>query len=392
MCRFTAAVLIVCTLALPTTAQAPARQPARAEDPHALVRGWYRQFLDREPDPAGLTNWVKELAAGTDPAAVLATILASDEYYLRAGRSPQGFAREVLVDLTGREPDPQELRQWARQAGRPEERHALALDILKRHSQALLPPADPAARDFLGIVQERTRVLATELERLQEDVVAELGGQQERELYRRADAVLGDVRHFQRSLRAGADRQHLAKDFGELDRKLHALLGEVRAVGPAHRALQRAAHRVEQADQQLHAALAHRPGGAEPARAEVKRQTHALLAEAREFERTARYALANDRAGAHAEKSVREFARALEHFHTSLDQGEGKRHLREDYAAVDKAWAHVVEHLNALPPAEGHRHLRGQARRLDALEEEVRRLVGAPGERGRVIIQYGRPR
>lgn len=48
---------------------------------------WYRTFLRREPDAGGLTNFTRALDGGMHPETALAVMLASPEYFGRAGQS-----------------------------------------------------------------------------------------------------------------------------------------------------------------------------------------------------------------------------------------------------------------------------------------------------------------
>jgi FkbM family methyltransferase len=57
-----------------TTAQTP------EQDHAAIVRGLYRGFLGREPDPAGLQYWSARLRDGASPDELLAGLMASGEY------------------------------------------------------------------------------------------------------------------------------------------------------------------------------------------------------------------------------------------------------------------------------------------------------------------------
>lgn len=67
------------------------------EHEHAdLVRGLYRGFLGREPDPAGLDYWSARLAEGASVDALLAALTASDEYRLA------GSGRRSRAGLQGR--------------------------------------------------------------------------------------------------------------------------------------------------------------------------------------------------------------------------------------------------------------------------------------------------
>jgi FkbM family methyltransferase len=54
--------------------------PMPEQDHAAVVRGLYRGFLGREPDPAGLQYWTDRLREGAGPEALLAGLMASDEY------------------------------------------------------------------------------------------------------------------------------------------------------------------------------------------------------------------------------------------------------------------------------------------------------------------------
>ena len=49
-------------------------------------------------------TWASSLREGTPPVQVLATILGSDEYAIRAGATPDGFIRTLFFYLTGRPP------------------------------------------------------------------------------------------------------------------------------------------------------------------------------------------------------------------------------------------------------------------------------------------------
>jgi FkbM family methyltransferase len=56
----------------------PAQTPE--QDHAAIVRGLYRGFLGRAPDPAGLEYWSERLRGGASPDELLAGLMASSEY------------------------------------------------------------------------------------------------------------------------------------------------------------------------------------------------------------------------------------------------------------------------------------------------------------------------
>ncbi len=380
-------------LTFPWSARAQEPVPLRAGvtvDPVAQVQAWYRQFLDRDVDPTGLASWTDQLRRGQPPAAVLASILSSEEYYQRAGSTPEGFVRALFQDLTRRAPPQQEWRDWERRA-RSEDRKTIAQNLVQRYAQAWQPPADVGQRSYLANIQERARWLLAELERFQEDAVVELRGQRERELYQRADAVLTDLRHFRRSLHGSVAREHLVDDFRRMDRKLHDLLETVHAYGDKFPSLQRAAARVRQADQQLHYALFQGDTSEVTTKQVVARQAHALAWEAQEFERIARFALTSDRPGRQAlEADVHAFTEAAEHLHKGLRAGFNRQHLLRDMRAMEQTWSRVVRGLRVLTPRENVFLVR-RAERLDLALDRLHRQLALEGERTRFIVPLDQP-
>jgi hypothetical protein len=83
------------------------QQSAEAEQ----VRGWYRDYLGREPGPE-LTAWVELLRGGMSPLDVQATILGSDEFFNQKGRDPQTFVLETLQAITWQAPTNTDMRRW----------------------------------------------------------------------------------------------------------------------------------------------------------------------------------------------------------------------------------------------------------------------------------------
>ncbi|MFN4257704.1 MAG: DUF4214 domain-containing protein [Gemmataceae bacterium] len=79
--------------------------------PEMLVNGWYRQYLNRAPDPAA-SQWIQALRTGTSPTVVQSAILGSPEYLRKHGNSRPGFVRGLYQDILGRQPNPKELNHW----------------------------------------------------------------------------------------------------------------------------------------------------------------------------------------------------------------------------------------------------------------------------------------
>ena len=142
MCR---SVILSCLTLLAAGLLAPAQyryhwyheahRRAYPERPEELVRSWYEKFLNREPDPDGLATWAGAIRNGQPPEQVLAGILNSDEYYAKAGNSPEGFIETLFQDVVGRRPTDREFDYWVRRAYR-ESRTDVAYALLARYPQS----------------------------------------------------------------------------------------------------------------------------------------------------------------------------------------------------------------------------------------------------------------
>src|SRR5262249_29290088 len=199
--------VLTCFLLLPCSLHAqfpssltPQQRPPASTNPTARVRGWYRQFFNREMD-RGALRWINDLQRGLDPNQVLAQILSSDEYYQLAGSTPEGFVRQLFDDLRGREPTRDELRDWTRRL-QTLKREQVALALI-REGPGPQPPTPPADADYFAELEDAIRRVGDKLEDLSDDIVDELEGKRERELVRRTEAVTDELRAFQRVARPG---------------------------------------------------------------------------------------------------------------------------------------------------------------------------------------------
>ncbi|HEV3446786.1 MAG TPA: DUF4214 domain-containing protein [Gemmataceae bacterium] len=124
-----------------------AHRRAFPENPENLVRTWYEKYLNREPDPDGLSTWVGALVSGQSPESVLAGILNSDEYYIRAGNTPDGFIQKLFTDVVGRQPTPRELDYWMNrlyQSGRQDTAMPCSAAIRRTGKGRFMIPMAPA--------------------------------------------------------------------------------------------------------------------------------------------------------------------------------------------------------------------------------------------------------
>jgi len=132
MKRFLLPVVVVLLSAVPTHAH------FGPEEARGVVRGWYERFLEREPDPPSRI-WVEKLLRAQrnrlpHPGAhVLAEILSTQEYYNKAGNTPEGFVNLLYRQLTGNSPLGGELRYWVNRVYR-EQRYDAAYAMVLRYS------------------------------------------------------------------------------------------------------------------------------------------------------------------------------------------------------------------------------------------------------------------
>lgn len=101
-------------------------------DPSEMVRSWYLRYLDREPDTIGAQSWIEALRQGYRPEMVLAGMLGSQEYYQRAGGTPNGFIQKLMTDITRQYPDRRQYDYWIRRF-HAERREDLAYSLISRY-------------------------------------------------------------------------------------------------------------------------------------------------------------------------------------------------------------------------------------------------------------------
>lgn len=140
---------------LPVRAQynaPPPPPPGEMGGGRALVDSWFRHFLHRPPGTGNLAA-AQGIDEGTaSPEMTLAGILASDEYYNRAGNDDRRYLFQLFNDLAGRPPSPGEADYWwHRLVENPEGtegRVQVAYHMILRYPQgtAVTPPPAPEYR------------------------------------------------------------------------------------------------------------------------------------------------------------------------------------------------------------------------------------------------------
>jgi hypothetical protein len=125
---------LILALCLGLVVVLPAKARFAPDNAATLVRSWYRHFLGRDADPAGLSGWTAHLQNGASPNWVLSNILGSDEYFSRVGNTADSFVQGLFEDVLGRKPTRQEFRIWRRKLER-ETYQQTAFDFLRRYAR-----------------------------------------------------------------------------------------------------------------------------------------------------------------------------------------------------------------------------------------------------------------
>lgn len=100
----------------------------------------FQLFLERAPSNADLAYWTQKMGTPGTPSLsrgsgdelyITAAILGSDEFYIKAGNTPQGWINALYHDLLGRPAEVGALTFWENQlAANPTDRDGLVRDIL----------------------------------------------------------------------------------------------------------------------------------------------------------------------------------------------------------------------------------------------------------------------
>lgn len=139
--RQSCVLVALAVLSLPL-APAPGQPPYRPDQldlrNNAMIDGWYRRYL-RRPAESYRAEAVAMLRAGTARETVLASILASPEYYNLAGGDERRFIPRLVADVTGRTATPREVRSLFDRMRR-EERSQAIYEFLMLHPEGLSVP------------------------------------------------------------------------------------------------------------------------------------------------------------------------------------------------------------------------------------------------------------
>jgi hypothetical protein len=239
------------------------------------------------------------------------------------------------------------------------------------------PVADTARADVLRLMAE--------MERLQEDLVAQPAAAKGQPPYPLTQDALTELGRLDGLLRKDASQEVLLKHFDGVDAKLQVLVAAIRKTTGNGHTLQRDADHINRANEELYFTLA--TGSTRRAGQVTARQAHGLTEAARDLEKSVRFA--PDKSGTDRGvliDNAATLAVAAGGFEKSLEDKADLKQCQADFAAVDRAWTRVVHDLGLLKPVENALLLRSAAR-VDRLHEHLYRLLEIKGKRPSLSVQ-----
>ena len=90
----------------------PVAPNPNGQDATTLIANWYRQYLGREPDPAGFSAHLEAVRLGRPLRDVQTTLLSSNEFFDRCRNNPTVFVSQLYFLALNRQPSQQDLNFW----------------------------------------------------------------------------------------------------------------------------------------------------------------------------------------------------------------------------------------------------------------------------------------
>jgi hypothetical protein len=116
---------------------------AHPEHPEDLVRSWHDRFFHIEIKTPLLDRLVADLKRGVDASVAFVELLASPEFYVSCGSTPDGYIRRTFTECAGRAPSEAELVFW-RQRMLHADRATVAHEMVTRYPPSWAVAAHPA--------------------------------------------------------------------------------------------------------------------------------------------------------------------------------------------------------------------------------------------------------
>lgn len=245
------------------------------------------------------------------------------------------------------------------------------------------PDHDHRRDDDHQQVLRQARQVAENLENLQQNIRYRIPGPQGRRLYQQIDQALEAATHFERTLQRDGSRDHIRRDFKQLDGQLHGLIDQVqRATNDP--IIRRNLNRLTYADEQLHYAISHTPGGHDhgghrpgnPSEQQelLFRLARALDVATLELDQTANYVLEGSPYGPLVER-IEAFSSQCNRFHAAAKKGASFDQLQHQFRDIGRVWGGIVHEINQIQLGRGGISLLRQAERTNVAYQQLHNLL-----------------
>ncbi len=253
--------------------------------------------------------------------------------------------------------------------------------------RALSQPLQQVDRNYVAKIDAKIRQVSNAVELMEQDIVAELVGTKEKQLFQKVDQVLHESSKLEKVLESPApNRRSIYMQFDSLDTKVSGLVRAVPELAPKHLLIQRGAERIRSLMDDLHFVISQGDNSPARLRQVLTRQAKAMRSAAQQMSMTAQYALATSPGRGELLAEMKKLVTACKPFEEITATRADLEKCRKEFTALNNTWSRVVEGISLLPPAENVYLLRG-ALRADLVHERLYRALEIKGERPHVTIR-----
>jgi hypothetical protein len=242
-------------------------------------------------------------------------------------------------------------------------------------------------KNYLANVQAKTRQLLDAVELLQQDVVVEMSGGKEKQLFQKADQVLHELTKMEKLTgKPAAAREDLYKLLDTIDSKVAILAQAASESAPKHLLIVRGAERIRTLTNDLHYVVSQGDDSAVRIRQVITRQAKVMSSATKQLSLAAQYALGATPGREELLDAMKKLADACSVFEKVTATSADVEKCSKAFAPVNEAWRQVVQGISLLPPTENVYLIR-TAVRADSIHERLFGALNIKGERPFVTIR-----
>jgi hypothetical protein len=242
-------------------------------------------------------------------------------------------------------------------------------------------------KNYLAKVEAKTGQLLDAVELMQRDIVEQLSGVKEKQLFQKADQVLHELTKMEKlSGKPTAEREDLYKLFDSIDSKVAILAKAAPESASKHLLILRGAERIRTLTDDLHYVVSQGDDSPLRTRQVISRQAKVMSSATKQMSLTAQYALGATPGRGELLDAMKTLADACVVFEKVATTSADLEKCRKEFAPLNDAWRRVVEGMSLLPPTENVYLIRS-AVRADAIHERLFRTLNIKGERPFVTIR-----